>query len=90
MKRRRSQANREGFFSDLKVALPALLVFSAVVLVMQWQRGAADEEFGGHPDEAAHYVTGLMVGDYLRAGMNQSPMAYAENYYTHYPKVALG
>jgi hypothetical protein len=57
-----------------------------------WQRyaGAHGSEFGGHPDEAGHYVTGLMVRDYVAAGFPGSPMKFAEEYYRHYPKVALG
>ena len=31
--------------------------------------GAYHAEFGSHPDEAAHYVTGLMVRDYLASGL---------------------
>jgi len=42
------------------------------------------------PDEAAHYVTGLMIRDYLREGLGQSPRAFAEQFYLSYPKVAFG
>ena len=45
---------------------------------------------GNHPDEAAHYVTGVMVYDYFRAGMPAHPIAFAQDFYDHYPKVALG
>ncbi len=75
---------------------PALLAAILFVLAFDtaflWQRagGAYDSEFGGHPDEAAHYITGLMVRDYLAAGAPGSPMAYGQTYYAHYPKVALG
>jgi hypothetical protein len=31
-----------------------------------------------------------MIRDYLVSGFHQSPMRYAETYYLHYPKVALG
>ena len=68
-----------------------------------WQKmeGADRSEFGGHPDEAAHYVTGLFVHDavvegwkYLGGGMKGSPVAvgkeFANNYYAHYPKIGLG
>jgi MFS family permease len=62
----------------------------ALVLFLQWQSGAYQNEFGGHPDEASHYVTGLMIRDYLAAGLPGNPMRFAQNYYEHYPKVALG
>jgi len=47
-------------------------------------------EFGGHPDEASHYVTGLMVHDYLVGSDWTHPLRFAENYYSHYPRVSLG
>ncbi|MEI8108475.1 MAG: glycosyltransferase family 39 protein, partial [Verrucomicrobiota bacterium] len=68
-----------------------------------WQKmeGADRSEFGGHPDEAAHYVTGLFVHDavvegwkYVGGGMKGSPVAvgkeFANDYYAHYPKIGLG
>lgn len=63
-----------------------------VVLFFQCEEVAFTNEFGGHPDEAAHYVTGLMVSDYLSSVFNnaQDPLTYAKNYYYHYPKVAFG
>ncbi|MBI5775189.1 MAG: glycosyltransferase family 39 protein [Verrucomicrobia bacterium] len=70
------------------LALAAALFLLAVAL--QWRNGAYQAEFGGHPDEAAHYVTGLMIRDYLAGGFPGAPMAFAKDYYDHYPKVALG
>ena len=35
-------------------------------------------------------MTGLMVRDYIAAGFPDSPFRFAENYYLHYPKVAIG
>lgn len=49
-----------------------------------------ESEFGGHPDEASHYVTGLMVFDYLKGHVGEHPLRYAETYYEYYPKVAIG
>lgn len=76
-----------------RVAPVTLLIFSlffVVVLGIQAARGVFHSEYGGHPDEAAHYVTGLMVHDFLLQGDWFHPLPYAENYYLHYPKVALG
>ncbi|MBA2305850.1 MAG: hypothetical protein H0W08_24900 [Acidobacteria bacterium] len=70
--------------------LPVVVLLFAVVLGFQITGGAYDAEFGSHPDEAAHYVTGLMVRDYVASGLPGNPMAFAETYYEHYPKVALG
>ena len=49
-----------------------------------------ESEFGGHPDEASHYVTGLMVFDYLKGHLGEHPLRFAEMYYEFYPKVAIG
>lgn len=62
----------------------------ALAVFLQYRGGAYECEFGGHPDEAAHYVTGLMIRDYIAGGFPGSPMTYAKDYYDHYPKVALG
>jgi hypothetical protein len=66
------------------------LLFLGVALGLQWKRNAAQSEFGGHPDEAAHYVTGLMVRDFVLHGKWSDPVGFAEQYYVHYPKVAIG
>lgn len=75
---------------QLRRVLPAFLLFYAVTVALQWRGGAYQSEFGDGPDESSHYVTGLMVRDYIAALAPASPMTYARNYYLHYPKVALG
>ena len=45
---------------------------------------------GEEADAAAHYVTSLMVRDYVASGLPAPPLEYARNYYQHYPKVGLG
>lgn len=87
---------------------PALLAAIVFVLAFDlawfWQRenGAHTSEFGGHPDEAAHYVTGLFVHDALallpRCVRERSAAPLKtfvdqndpRGFYAHYPKVALG
>lgn len=64
--------------------------FLAIVVGLQWASGAYRAEFGGYPDEPAHYVTSLMVHNYI-VGLNWgSPVQFAQNFYNHYPKVAFG
>jgi len=65
-------------------------ILFAWTVLLQWGAGAYRSEFSGYPDEPAHYVSGLMVRDYLMAGLPRNPLAFAENYYLHYPKVAIG
>ncbi len=79
-----------GFLKLRRSDLLVYVLFFGLQLGLQWTNGAFDSEFGGYPDEAAHYVTGLMVHDYV-FGMNAvSPRKFAEDYYIHYPKVAIG
>jgi len=77
-----------------RTAVPvAICVFATaflVVLLLQSRWNAPRNEFGVHPDEAGHYVTGLMVRDYVTNGFPGSPVGFARTYYGHYPKVAIG
>ena len=69
------------------------VIFWLIAAGLQWKVGAFGVEFGSNSDEAAHYVTGLMIRNYIisiGSGHFTSPLAYAENYYVHYPKVAIG
>ena len=70
--------------------LGVLLLLFLVTVGLQWHNGAYWSDLGAQPDEAAHYVTGLMVRDYVMALAPAPPMRYAEQYYLHYPKVAMG
>ena len=70
--------------------LAVLVIFFGIVLCFQYISGSWRSEFGGHEDEAAHYVTGLMVHDYLVGRLRTAPFSFAEGYYLHYPKVAIG
>ena len=84
-------------------ALGVIVFVLAFDVAFAWQRlgEAQKSEFGGHPDEAAHYVTGLFIRDslaefwrYAVGGFHGSPLRvgkdFAESYYTHYPKIGLG
>jgi hypothetical protein len=70
------------------IALAALL--AVLIAILHLASGSAMSELGAHPDEAAHFVTGLMVRDYLVHGLHESPLRYADEYYRHYPKIGLG
>ena len=61
-----------------------------LVVLLQWLSGAYRSEFGGYPDEPAHYATSVMVRDYILGGHYAKPMQFAANYYRHYPKIAFG
>jgi hypothetical protein len=69
----------------LTVVFLFLLTFS-----LQHVSGASHKELAHAADEPAHVVTSLMIHDYLSAGIPEVPLRYAERYYAHYPKVAVG
>jgi hypothetical protein len=73
----------------------ASIVAVAVVLFLigVWlaaSGGVFRSELTRESDEPAHYITALLVRDYLAQGMPAKPLAFAKNYYLHYPKVAFG
>lgn len=70
------------------------LIFVALVVVMialqQRAMGGYGAELSAtNADEASHFVSGLMLADYVRAGL-PSPLAFARDYYLHFPKVGIG
>jgi hypothetical protein len=75
---------------SIRQKIIAGLAFWCATLLLLWLSGSFDHELGGHPDEAAHYMTGLMIHDYVLSGAHSSPLDFAKNYYGHYPKVAFG
>ena len=70
-------------------SLEAALIMSAVFSI-QYSLGAYRRDLATHSDEPAHLVTGLMVYDYCTTAFGSSPVPFAEEYYLHYPKVAIG
>jgi hypothetical protein len=77
-------------FAGWRLFLLATAMLLAVVLTLQWYSQAYRSDLGSHADEAAHYVTGLLVHDYLAEHHATSVTTFAEQYYGHYPKVGLG
>jgi 4-amino-4-deoxy-L-arabinose transferase-like glycosyltransferase len=70
----------------------SLAVFGVLlgcVLLLQLLSGAFGAELVD-PDEPAHFISGLLVRDYLASGLRSSPLSFARDYYSHYPKVAIG
>jgi hypothetical protein len=68
----------------------AFAVLLGLVVTLQLAAGAYASGFGGYPDEPAHVVTALMVRDFI-AGLDfRHPLQFAQQYYLHYPKVAIG
>lgn len=76
--------------SAWRLSVPAFLLFLGLSVTLQYLAGAYHASFSGYPDEPAHYVTGLLVHDWIASGFPWPPLPYAADYYLHYPKVALG
>ena len=82
----RKRPEKSRFF---KTSIVFICLFIATLL-LQYAGDAYTSELSGYPDEPAHFITGLMIRDYVAAGFPTSPIAYAEGYYFYYPKVAFG
>jgi hypothetical protein len=70
-----------------------LVVVAAVLAVNVWlvfMGGGFRAELANETDAPAHYVTALMVRDYVAQGFPTTPLAFAKNYYLHYPRIAMG
>jgi len=76
--------------SQIVRALLLALALTFVLVFVQYTAGAYQADLGAYPDEPAHYVTGLLFTEYLRQGLPGSPIRFAQDYYLHYPKVAIG
>ena len=61
-----------------------------VLLLSAGLRGALTSGIGAQDDEPAHYVTAMMVHDWLLSGDWSDPVGYARAYYAALPKVAIG
>ena len=85
-----SHLRGRGRWTRMRTDLGACVLLFGLTVLLQYGNGAFASEFGNYPDEAAHYVTGLMVHDFCWSGNWLHPRAFAEDYYVHYPKVALG
>jgi hypothetical protein len=67
-----------------------ILAYFLVAIILQTISDAYRTEYAGYPDSAAHQVTSIMLTQYMRSGIFRSPLEFAEHFYLHYPKVAIG
>lgn len=68
----------------------AFTAYLCIVIACQRVSHATGIGFGSYPDESSHYITGLMVHDYLKSGLSESPVAYARHYYLYMPLLGIG
>ncbi|MFN7922191.1 MAG: glycosyltransferase family 2 protein [Bryobacteraceae bacterium] len=69
---------------------PTVAVIAVALGLMQWFSGAWRASYDGHPDEAAHFVSSLMIHDFLVSPTIGNPLEWARQYYLRYPEVAIG
>jgi hypothetical protein len=74
---------------DTKSAAAALFLVLLVVAIQVYS-GAYRSDFSYDDDEAGHAVCSLAVHDYIVHGFPHNPVRFAERFYIHYPKVAIG
>ena len=86
---RRGLVTRGGAWARVAV-VAALLVMAALGLSAVGQNLSCGFGRADNSDEPGHYVTGLLIRDYLAMGFPEKPMDFAIKYYIHYPNVALG
>jgi Dolichyl-phosphate-mannose-protein mannosyltransferase len=83
-------ASMSGAAIPVASGVVAILCYFLVAIVLQTLTGAYRTEYAGYPDSAAHQVTSIMLTQYIRSGIFRSPLEFAEQFYLHYPKVAIG
>ena len=71
-------------------AFLAAAILATVSFGIQWGSGTYQADFSGHPDEPSHFVGGVLVAQYLERPTPASPMAFAEAFYLHFPRFAIG
>jgi hypothetical protein len=78
-------AKLAGGYGELAVVAVAA---AALIVLFQIKLGAYTAEFGY--DECSHYVSGLLIHDYLVKGFGQSPIKYLRDFGSAYPLIGIG
>jgi hypothetical protein len=76
-----------GRFNAGQLAAVAAVII-ALVISFQLRLHCYTADLQG--DEASHYITGLMIHDYLFSGFASSPIGYVKAFHSHYPLVGIG
>jgi hypothetical protein len=79
---------RDGQATSWSSSVSTFAGLAIVVLALQAWMGAFRVERGMYSDEAAHFMNGLLIRDYIYQAIGSNPVAFAEQYYLSYPKIA--
>jgi hypothetical protein len=71
---------------------PVLLLAAFFFLAVGLQNlaGAYGVELSGYPDESGHFVTGVLIQEYITKIPPPAAVPFAREFYIHRPKVAIG
>ena len=83
-------AKMRGPLATRIVILFTILLLTGLQAALHRIRGEPTEQLRPKTDEPNHFVTGLMIRDYVTQGFPANPVAFAKAYYLHYPKVSFG
>ncbi|HUO93339.1 MAG TPA: glycosyltransferase family 39 protein, partial [Rhizomicrobium sp.] len=83
-------ATASGWTPGSAQAVGFALLFIAVAFAAQLLSSGYTSDQGQTADEAAHFVTALMMFDYVSHHLGANPLAFAKTYYEHFPRVAIG
>lgn len=65
-------------------------LFTILCIAIQVAVGAYLSDHSQTSDEAAYFVTALMIAEYFAHHLLSSPLQFAQEYYQHFPRVGLG
>ena len=85
-----SGGNRQAGARRFVVQVLLLAFFWGASVGLQALAGAYDVDLSGYPDETGHFVTGVLVQDYLTKIPPPSLVPFAKEFYIHRPKIAIG
>jgi len=80
---------RPGRMRDGLAVAAAYPVALAAGLLVWWVTGAAGAGFSG-ADESAHFLNSYFVAFYGQTAFGENPLAFATEFYLHYPKISIG
>lgn len=71
---------------------PDLLVFLLALVVLGMAMASLDALTSGlsGSDEGSHFLNGYLIWSYLTESFGKNPLAYATDFYVHYPKISIG
>lgn len=78
------------FLRSHRLDILCLVGIAVLSFGLQTLSGAHDADLASYSDEPAHFISGLMVFDYFSTAFGSNPIEFAQTYYLHYPKVAIG